>query len=278
MYEDAQESFDYLPIRRGTLENDYIDHLWQAFSVLGQTDTSAQPFAVMPFHLLFMLSVQYKVLRIASLHKQATNLFFTGVGGRNKEQLLSEQRSVFDMALINERTIPDIFQLIEVDSESIKKNKELVDERNDNLAHAKVGMEQNLENKLDAYISVLDSIQKRCGQMNHNLAEEWIAEIKPGDDLNEFIEAYLFDSRVSPRDFGDIVGKLLEAEQLDFEQWEQVVNKGLELAYDQTILALQRIAENDIDDGKKFNATRILEENGVDIGLSLEEAQDLGII
>ena len=141
MYEDAQEIFDYLPIRRDTTENDYIDHLWQAFSALDQAGTTARPFEVMPCHLLFMLSVQYKVLRIASAHKQATNLFFTGVGGRHREQLLSEQRSVFDMALINERTIPDIFQLVEVDPEAIRKFKELVDERNDNLAHAKGGIE-----------------------------------------------------------------------------------------------------------------------------------------
>ena len=114
--------------------------------------------------------------------------------------------------------------------------------------------------------------------MNLNLAEAWITEIKAGDDLSEFIESYLFNSRVSQRDFGDIVGRLLDAEQLDFEQWEQVVNKGLELAYDQTVLALQKIAENDIDEGKRLNSKRILQKNGIDEELSLEEAQDLGII
>jgi len=53
MYKDAQEIFNYLPIRRDTPENDYINHLWQAFFALDQTDTTARPFAVMPFHLLF---------------------------------------------------------------------------------------------------------------------------------------------------------------------------------------------------------------------------------
>ena len=57
MYEDAQNIFEYLPIRRDTTENDYIDHLWQAFSALDSADATARPFAVMPFHLLFMMSL-----------------------------------------------------------------------------------------------------------------------------------------------------------------------------------------------------------------------------
>jgi hypothetical protein len=279
MYEDAQEIFYHLPIRRDTLENDYINHLWQAFTTLAGGEAAVRPFAVMPFHLLFMLSAQYKMLQIASAHKQATNLFFTGVGGRNKEQLLSEKRSVFDMALINERTIPDIFQLVEVDPKVIKKFKELVDERNENLAHAKGGIEQDLENKLAGYVVVLESIQKSCVQINEKLADEWILEVRVGDDLGEFLEAYFLDSRLSPRDFGDVIGKMLEKDKLDFEQWEQVVHKGLELAYEQTIFELKYIETIDgFDQKKKSKAISILQDVGESSVLSIDEAQDLGII
>lgn len=280
MYEDAQEIFKYLPIRRDTPENDYINHLWQAFSTLGGGETLSRPFAVLPFHLLFMLSAQYKMLQIASAHKQATDLFFTGVGGRNKEQLLSEQRSVFDMALINERTLPDIFQLVELDPEVIKKFKELVDERNNNLAHAKGGIEQDLENKLGAYIFILESIHKSCVQINQKLADEWISEVKAGDDLGEFLESYFLDSRISPRDFGDVVSKMLETDKLDYEQWGQVVNKGLELAYDQTIFELKYMATSkEFDEGKRYNADKILRDNGEESPMfTLDDAQDLGII
>lgn len=279
MYEDAQEIFEYLPIRRDTPENDYINHLWQAFSTLDGGEAVARPFAVMPFHLLFMLSAQYKMLQIASAHKQATDLFFTGVGGRNKEQLLSEQRSVFDMALINERTIPDIFLLVEADPEIIKKFKELVDERNDNLAHAKGGIEQDLENKLAGYVAVLESIQKSCVQINQKLADEWILEVKVGDDLGEFLESYFLDSRLSPRDFGDVIGKMLETDKLDFEQWNQVLNKGLELAYDQTIFELKYIETIDgFNQKKKSKATSILQDIGESSVLSIDEAQDLGLL
>lgn len=62
--------------------------------------------------------------------------------------------------------------------------------------------------------------------------------------------------------FISIIGKMLETDKLDFEQWEQIVNKGLELAYNQTISAFHEIAKNEIDDGKRFNAIKVLQENG----------------
>ena len=261
MNEDAKEIFDYLPIRRDTTENDYINHLWEAFTVLDESDEAARPFAVMPFHLLFMMAVQYKVLRIAKAQKQASDLFFSGVGGRSKTQLLSEQRSVFDIALIHERTIPEIFQLIGLNVTEIKKIKGLIDERNDNLAHAKGGIERDFEKKINEYISAIDLIQKCCPNINQELIDEWISEIQIGDDMSQFLERHFFDYRLTPSDFGDIIGNLLGAERLDFDQWQQVVDKGLELSYDQTILALRTIAKKDLYDGKRYNAVRILQEN-----------------
>ena len=59
---------------------------------------------------------------------------------------------------------------------------------------------------------------------------------------------------INPHDFSDIVGILLEANSLDFDQWEQVVNKGLELSYNQTILVPIVRAENDLDSNKNFRA------------------------
>lgn len=259
---DASNIFNYLPIRRNTPENDYINHLWRVFSTLGEQKDTARPFAGMPFHLLFMLSVQYKMLQILPIYKQATDLFFTGVGGRNKEQLLSEKRSVFDMAFINERTIPDIFQLIEIDIEIIKKFKELVDERNNNLAHAKGGIEIDLESKIGSYLSILESIQKKCKQINYVVAENLLSEIVDGDDVGEFFESRLLRYWLNPCDIGDIVGKMIESEKLDYEQWEQVVNKGKDLAYTQTIIALSELKVDRLDDRKKSEVGRILKENG----------------
>src|SRR3989339_1717935 len=151
MHKDAQEILNYLPIRRDPSENNYINHLWIVFSTLNESNEIAKPFTIMPFHLLFMMIIQYKVLRIAKSYKQASALFFSGIGGRDKEKLLSEKRSVFDIGLIKESTIPEIFQLIGLNKTSIKNIKDIVNQRNDNLAHAKGGIEKNIENKIDTY-------------------------------------------------------------------------------------------------------------------------------
>jgi len=262
MYEDAKKILNYLPIRKNKVENDYIEHLWSTFSELDASESSARPFCIMPFHLLFMLAMQYKALRVSKVHTKSCNLFFCGVAGRCKNELLSDQKSVFDIALINERTIPEIFQLIGLDNSRIKSIKDLIDERNNNLAHAKGGIEQKLEEKIDLYLQVAESIQQKFKSHNEQMASSWLGEITEGDDIDQILENRFLDSSITPNDFGDIIEMLLRAEQLDFEQWEQIVNKGLELVHDQTISALYEIAEIETDDGKRFNAIRVLQENG----------------
>ncbi|MBU0706886.1 hypothetical protein KKG41_00755 [Patescibacteria group bacterium] len=262
MYEDAQKILSYLPIRKNKAENDYIEHLWRAFSELDASESSAHPFCIMPFHLLFMLAVQYKILRVSQIHTESCNLFFCGVAGRCKNELLSEQKSVFDIALINERTIPEIFQLVGLGNGVIKSIKDLIDERNNNLAHAKGGIEQKIEEKVDLYLQAVENIQQKFKSHNEQMTHSWLEEITEGDNFDQLLENRFLDLSIAPNDFGDIVGILLGAEQLDFDQWTQAVNKGLEFTYDKTIPALHELAKNETDDSKRFNAIKILQENG----------------
>ena len=262
MYEDAQKIINYLPIRKNKAENDYIEHLWRAFSELDTSESPAHPFCIMPFHLLFMLAVQYKILRVSQIHTESCNLFFCGVAGRCKKELLSDQKSVFDIALINERTIPEIFQLVGLENGVIKSIKDLIDERNNNLAHAKGGIEQKIEEKVDLYLQAVESIQQKFKSHNEQMTHSWLEEITDGDNIDQLLENRFLDSSITPNDFGDIVGILLGAEQLDFDQWTQVMNKGLELAYDKTISALHELAKSETEDSKRFNAIRVLQENG----------------
>ena len=261
-YENAQKILNYLPIRKNKAENDYIEHLWITFSELNSSESSARPFSIMLFHLLFMLAVQYKVLQVSKIHTESCNLFFCGVAGRCKKELLSDQKSVFDIALINERTIPVVFQLVGLDNGGIKSIKNLIDERNNNLAHAKGGIEQKLEEKIDLYLQAIESIQQKFKIHNEQMANNWLEEIAEEDDISQLLENRFLKLGISPSDFGDIIGTLLEAEQLDFEQWEQVVKKGLELIYDQTVFALHEIAKNETEDRRRFNAILVLQENG----------------
>ncbi len=276
MYEDVPNIFEYLPIRRNAPENDYINHLWQSFSVLDESEFVARPFAVMPFHLLFMLAIQYKVLRIYKEQKEKYELALTTKIPRDEEKDILAPDSPLAIAFLGESEIVDFLKIAGLtvdDARSIKKS--IVRYRNDKIAHAKGYIEQDIETKIAEYFGWLETLQTVYRQMNQNVADLWLSEAEIGDDMEQFLEVHFLDSCFSPRDFGDIIKTLLEAEQLDFEQWTQVVNKGLELAYDQTILALHEIAKNETDDGKRFNAKRILEENGINDELLLEEVKDL---
>uniref|UniRef100_B3EKI2 Uncharacterized protein n=1 Tax=Chlorobium phaeobacteroides (strain BS1) TaxID=331678 RepID=B3EKI2_CHLPB len=247
MYEDAQEIFGYLPIRRDTSENDYINHLWQSFLLLEKADRRGdkdengfavedkslfmgRSFAVMPFHLLFMLAIQYKVLRIYKEQKEKYELALTTKNPRNGEKDILAPESPLAIAFLGESEIVDFLKIAGLsadDARSIKKS--IVRYRNDKIAHAKGYIEQDIETKITEYFGWLETLQTVYRQMNQNVADLWLSEVEIGDDMEQFLEIHFLDSCFSPRDFGDIIGTLLEAEQLDFDQWSQVVNKGLEM-------------------------------------------------
>lgn len=280
MYEDAPNIFDYLPIRRDTLENDYINHLWQAFSTLDGGEVVARPFAVMPFHLLFMLAIQYKVLRIYKEQKEKYELALTTKNPRDDQKDILAPESSLTIAFLLESEIVDLLKIAGLsadDAQNIKKS--IIRYRNDKIAHAKGYIEQDVKTKIEEYFGWLETLQNVYHPMNQNVADVWLAEIQVGDDMEQFLETHFLDSCFSPRDFGDVIGKMLETDKLDFEQWEQVVNKGLELVYNQTIFELKYIETiNGFNQKKKSKATSILQDIGESSVLSIDEAQDLGLL
>ena len=280
MYEDAREIFNYLPIRRNTPENDYINHLWNTFVLLEKAERlwerdqngfavsddslkDARPFAVMPVHLLFMMAIQYKVLRIYKEQKEKYNLALAIKNLRDEEKDVLAPESPLTIAFLGESAIVDFLKIAGLsadDARNIKKS--IIRYRNDKIAHAKGYIELEIEGKIAEYFNWLNILQKVYLDMNQEVADNWLSEIQIGDDMEQFLEMRFLNSCLSPRDFGDIIGKMLEAKQLNYGQWEQIVNKGLELSHDQTILALRAIAENELDDGKRFGAIRFLKDNG----------------
>ena len=206
MYEDVIEIFKYLPIRREQLENEYISYLSITCSALDLSNEISQPFMIMPFHLLFMLSLQYKLLRISKeLKSKYLNAFIIKNISRDINILCSPS-SVFDLSLLQERSLPDLFRLVELDETTIKRIKKLIDYRNGNLAHANGGMAKEFDVKLHEYLDCLDILQNKFLKLNDKLAKKFKSEIKRGDDRNYFIETRLLKFYLCPTDFlkGDL--------------------------------------------------------------------------
>ncbi len=202
MYEEAIEIHKYLPIRRGVIEDQYIAHLWSAFMTLDSSNEAAQPFMVMPFHLLFMLALQYRVLRISRELNENYLLAFTIKNGRGINTLCAPL-SVFDFSLLQERSLPDLFRLIGLDEKSINRIKKLVDYRNNNLAHANGGIAQEFGQKIEEYLECLRIVQNKFLDLNNLLAENFKSEISKDDLKTEFIETRLLNSYLCPADFTD---------------------------------------------------------------------------
>jgi len=280
MYEDAQEIFEYLPVEAGG-ESRYIKQLWDSFILLSEGKDDVPYFSIVPFHLLFMLAVQYKAYRLSAWKKDFYSSKINSsqcktYGKGNKLQLLNNiplnkdyvwdttQSSVKTLCLINEKDLFNLFDAVEIDQDIKERAYTLVDNRNDRL-HANGEIDEEAESKISEYLSILDHIHKQCveKEVNRNIQGNWADDIEEGIlNLEEFFQAKFLYSQFSPHDFGDVIGDLLKAENLDFEQWEQVVEKGFDLAQSQTIEALKLISQSELDDGRRFNAIRVLHENG----------------
>lgn len=203
MFEDANNIFDYLPIRmQSELEEEYQWYLWDSFMALIEDPASqASRFAVVPLHMLFMLAAEYKALRVSKAIPEQYRLTFTFRNSRIDQTPLLEPTSPFAFSILPERSLFDVFRLVGADDALIVRAKNLVDRRND-LAHTNGVIESDSGGVLAEYIQVLASLQPYFKSHNDAVASEWIADIEPEDDRSEYVESRLAASYLCPADFG----------------------------------------------------------------------------
>lgn len=273
MLERAREILDFFPIRQEIVEGEYVDHLWNSFLMLDGDNDLARPFLVMPFHLLFMLAIQNKVLRIYKEETSNYALSFTLFNfDKNYKDVLSPV-SPLALAVLNESQIVDLLKLVNLERAVIKKAKLLIRNRNENLAHAKGGIERDPDSKVEEYMSVLEEIHKITNIFNCRIAERWIKDIKNDDDLNDFVESQLLESGVCKNDF--ILGDLklftilshrltenldIDLSDLNFDDWLHSFKIGLQKMPFQTVQELEYLAEFSNDE-KQFNSIQLLIES-----------------
>ena len=272
MYENALEIFTYLPIEQAQ-ESVYIQHLWGSFELLNKSDEPIKAFSLLPFHLLFMFAVQYKVYRLSAFDNKKyletiglCNLKDKGnmrvlqqnVPIRNKSGIIPSTCSMKNLSFIPEKQIFDFFEIINCNGLVIDKAKLLVKTRG-NYAHANGQIEEDVNARIDEYLKILQHIQDNISDVNNQIfdIDESIEEF---DDIDEYIVETFRDNQFSQKDFGSVILKILESELLTFEQWNQFIQKGLDYCYKETIQSLEYISKNHGDDERRFNASQKLGE------------------
>ncbi len=259
MIEEASAIFDYLPIEAGS-EKLYINHLWEAFTAITEKGEPAKSFAIMPFHLLFMLAAQYKVYKLSDSHKTeylkkiSNKIVYRETNIKVLQDNIfnsSSQSSVKNLSLIKEKKLFDFFEIINLEKGVIEEAKYLIDNRA-KYAHANCNIEEEIDEKIQSYLKILNEIQEKFAAINQS-SQNWVKELKeeePRQDeaINEFFEQRFLQSHFSPRDFGDVIKNLLIASNAEQLKW--IANKGL---YDfscnqaKTVEALKPISDNDIE-------------------------------
>jgi hypothetical protein len=214
MYDRAYEILDYLPQEAGE-ESVYINHLWKAFEVLIEGDEAARPFAILPFHLLVMFAVQYKVYRASAFNKEKylTILESCKLRDPGEKRMIAENTpipnasgiipgscSVRNLSLLPEKRLFDFLKPLGFADNFSNKAAELVEIRS-TYAHANGNIEEDIELRIDEYIEVLAGIQLCMVALNDAVATDWLSKIQPDDDPKMFVDARVASSFLCKADF-----------------------------------------------------------------------------
>lgn len=208
---EAEEIFEYIPLNKtDILEEEYVNHLWQSFVHLDGGSEETRAFAILPFHLLFMLSLQYKVLRIHRLLKAKYDLAFIMEHPRDGERDLLHPSSVFTLGFLGESKLIDLLKLVNIRHEVVNRIKELIKYRNDKLAHAKGGITKDLDLRVTEYINCLKELQKYFIDLNDEVAEKWMLEMGTGQEGMDYLDTHVGEEYLCPADMQQ--GKLSRLE------------------------------------------------------------------
>lgn len=215
MYEAALGMLDYLPIEAGA-ENRYIGHLWGAFEAVIEKEEPVRAFSILPFHLLFMLAVQFKTHRISAwknheylevlkscrlYRKEDRKIVTTNAPIVDEHGLIPSGSSVRNLSKIKESHLFHFFRIIGLDENIIKRAFVSIEIRG-SYAHANGNIEEEIEARIDEYLGMLRAIQACCLKINDELAYDWLAEFTLEDDLKNFVEERLLGSYLCSADFG----------------------------------------------------------------------------
>ena len=232
MCQRAWGIYDHLPIRCDPIEEDYIHHLRRAFFKLELTYPNAlrtaRPFSIMPLHLLFMVAVQYKVLRIYRERRNAYRARHIAIKKAQKraKNILWAPTSPLEIAYLSEHEILNFLKVAGLSTRHTKRiYNSIIKYRNKKIAHAWGYIEPHLKLKINEYFGALDTIQVAYQHMNRSMANDWLNKVQKGDDIGNFLEKRFLNSLLCPRDLADIVRAFVASPKLSHIQHNQAFQK-----------------------------------------------------
>jgi len=170
--------------------------------------------------LLFMFAVQYKVHRISAYDKKQylTTLSTCWLYDEGHKEVLQLNppipdihgnvlgaSSVRNLSFIPEKNLFSFMRIVGAGEETILKAIELVKIRS-SYAHANGNIEENIEERIDDYLMVLQEFQSRMCPINDVLASKWKGEIEPEEKKESFVDTRLVSEFLCEADFNN--GKL----------------------------------------------------------------------
>lgn len=167
--DNAFKIFDYLPIVYTNEVKTYLEYLWNSFNCLEKQEDISRSFSILPFYLIFILAVQYKVLRISKYYgdeySSLTNKLKIGkeVKKLMSENVLEEEfpqgLKAFTVSSCNEKRMFEYLDIIETSGKLCAEGKKFVVIRN-NYAHASGNIENEIDLRIEDYLVYLGKLQK----------------------------------------------------------------------------------------------------------------------
>jgi len=210
----------FLPIRCDFTEASYIKYLSNSFDNLSnKIDDSdiSDGFAIIPFHLLFMMALHYRGLRIFKDQPENYRLAMTLKNKTKENQALFNPNSPFDFSILGESEMIHLFKLVDLKDDKAGKIKSLIKHRN-NLVHASGKIENNAEEKCEEYLICLDEIQKLFSKSNRLLADEFLRELEEDEDIKQFFEIRFVSHFINEYDYENIIRIFLKQGTLNKSQ------------------------------------------------------------
>jgi len=165
----AFKIFGFLPIIYTDEVKVYLEYLWNSFNCLEKQGDISRSFSIFPFYLLFILAIQYKVLRISKYYEKDYHSLTRKLGVSKYVRDLMNRNTIggdfpqgikaFTVSYCNEKKIFEYLDIIEPSGELCEEGKKFVGMRN-NYAHASGNIENEIDLRIEDYLLYLERLQK----------------------------------------------------------------------------------------------------------------------